>query len=104
MMVGPILDTNCILRKKVVRITSKKTKCVLEDKTELTYKNYIYKPSEEIERRSLVAKSFKFIRSCLYRFERGSYKIHKLSDEDIIEVANKFVEINQIIEKGGIEL
>lgn len=89
------------LQTEVTRITPKKTKLDTKDYGSCDKKRSLFRPNKETERQSLVAKSFQFITSMVFKMSNRGYHvdIENLSDEDIVEVAKLFIEIDKILKK-----
>ena len=86
-----------IYRKDIVeRITPKKTKLFTKDLGECNKYTLLYLPSEETERRSNIARAYKYILVSRDYLNKTSFR--DFSDEDILKIASNLVEIRQIVD------
>lgn len=84
----------------VERITPKKTKAVVKGYGDCDRYTPIYRPSEETKRLTDIANKFIYLCNSVYRL-RNEVRLTYLSDEEIVELASKFKEINDILEKSN---
>ena len=88
---------------KVLRVTPKKTKAVLNGGLELDRHSIIYKPCEELERRTKVAQAYSRADTNIYKLNDERYKaLRRIDDEAIMKVDEKLKEIIAILEESSV--